>query len=478
MQQFRKLRIKKRQRWIIFLLLIIVIGIAMFRSFLLHEKPKQKDALRQIYQRGYLIALTNTNSLNYFIYNGEPMGFQLDLLQSFGDYLGVPVRIISVNDIEKLYYYLDLNVADFIAFNLPVTGEGKKLVRFSQALGETRQVLIQRKKIQGKGKKTPRFISNFNDFSLDTITVVRNPFASAFLRTILKKSGYQVIFSEEKNKTQEELVRMVSEGKISYTLCDENLAMVLKRHYTNIDANFLVSSFVPYAWGVRRSSDSLLRKINTWLTDIKSGGKLKYTTLSYFNNPRITGYFNSSNFTVTTPRLSPFDANLHALSKTISWDWRLLASLIYEESNFIMGLKSSHNATGLMQLMPETARKFGTDSLSSAAQQLAAGVKFIHWLDEQLPDEITDKKERINFILASYNVGIGRVLAAREKAGKAGFDPNKWNNNVDGVLATGNRITKKVQQDPGISDSPFGMTGSFVSSILERYHHYKNSLPK
>jgi membrane-bound lytic murein transglycosylase F len=478
MQQFRKIRLKKRQQWIIFPLVIVVIALALIGSFAWPEKVKQKDALRRIYDRGYLIALTNTNSLNYFIYNGQPMGYQLELLQSFADYLDVPLRIIAVNDLEKLYYYLDLNVADIFAFNLPVSGEGKKLVRFSQALGETRQVLIQRKSSPGKTKKPHGYIHEFKNFSGDTITIIHNPFLSPFLKTVMRKSGHKVVFIEEKDKTQEELIRLVSLGKINYTICDENLAMVVKRYYQNIDANFLVSSFTPYAWGVRNSSDSLLRKINAWLTDIKASGSLKYITLSYYNNPRTTGYFNSNNFTVKAARLSPFDAQLQALSKTISWDWRLLASLIYEESNFITGLKSSHNATGLMQLMPETARKFGMDSASSPSQQLIAGVRFLNWLDQQWLSEIIDRKERINFILASYNVGMGRVMAAREKAASNGRDPNKWNNNVDYYLTRHNRTDDESPPDSVLDNSPFGTTGGFVSNILERYHHYKNNLPK
>ena len=479
MQRFRNLKLKKRQRWIIFPLLIIVIGVAVIRPFIFPEKPKQKDALRRIHERGYLIAVTNTNSLNYFIYNGEPMGFQLELLESFGEYLNVPVRIISVNDLERLYYYLDLNVADLFAFNLPVTGAGKRLVHFSQALGETRHVLIQLKSAPGKNKTRSRYIREFNDFrNGDTITIAHNPFVSPFVKTLLKKTGYQVTIAQEKGKTEEELIKMVSQGKIRYTICDENLAMVVKRYYQNIDANFLASSFVPYAWGVRSSSDSLLRKINAWLTDIKGNGTLKKITLSYYNNPRITGYYNSNNFTVKTVRLSPFDKQLQALGRTISWDWRLLASLIYEESNFITGLTSSHNATGLMQLMPATARKFGTDSASSPSQQIVAGVKFLHWLDQQLTEEIIDRKERINFILASYNVGLGRVMAAREKAAQFGRNPNKWNNNVDYFLDPDMKKGKIVPPDTTKIASPFGTTGSFVSNILERYHHYKNNLPK
>jgi len=86
--------------------------------------------------------------------------------------------------------------------------------------------------------------------------------------------------------------------------------------------------------------------------------------------------------TLRGDQLSPFDKELRELSLKIHWDWRLLASLVYEESNFHLGQVSSKSASGLMQLMPETALKMGMDSVSTPVQQLAAGVRYIKHLDD------------------------------------------------------------------------------------------------
>jgi membrane-bound lytic murein transglycosylase F len=155
-----------------------------------------------------------------------------------------------------------------------------------------------------------------------------------------------------------------------------------------------------------------------------------------------------------------------------------VASLIYEESNFRQGQVSSHNAIGLMQLMPETAGKFGMDSLSSPSKQIGAGIRYIAFLDRQLPDEITDPRERINFILASYNVGMGRVLYAREKAARYGRDKNKWNDNVDYYLTRRSKKDPDPQPDTVTGLLPYESSGGFVNNILERYHHYKNIIPR
>src|SRR5450759_4626934 len=187
MQRWKNIRIRKRNRWILLPLLFIVIGLAVARQFYhMKDEDSAKDALLKIRERGYMVALTDKNSLDYFIYRGEPMGFQLSLLRSFADYLDVPLKIIATNDISKLYYYLDMNVGDVIACNLPVTGEGKRMVHFSQTLLETRMVLVQRKLTGGKKTGAARLIKSPSDFSGDTLYIQRNLFKKPLLARFLR----------------------------------------------------------------------------------------------------------------------------------------------------------------------------------------------------------------------------------------------------------------------------------------------------
>lgn len=479
MQRWKNIRIKKRNRWLLLPLLCIVIILAILRQlYYVSDEDPARDAIRKIRERGCLVALTDKNSLDYFILHGEPMGFQLGLLRSFAGYLDVPLKIIATNDISKLYYYLDLNIGDVIACNLPVTGEGKRMVHFSETLIGTRLVLVQR--IPKGNKKNPeeKIVRSPADFTQDTLHIQRNIFVKPLLARFFSRAGRNLTVIEETDKSSEQLVAMVAEGKIDYTICEENVAMMVKRAYTNLDAEYKISPFHEHGWAVARSSDSLLMKINEWITEIKKTKALKQTYLTYFDNPGVPNYFRNEYFSVKGKKLSPFDEVIRKLSKNISWDWRLLASLVYEESNFHLGVVSSRNATGLMQLMPATADKFGMDSVSTPGQQLAAGVKFLKWLDNQLSEEVPNRSERINFILASYNVGLGKILAARERAIKYGKDPSKWNGNV------GYYLTRRSLKDPNLSAdsvndlSNNGAAGRFVDEILERYQHYRNNIPE
>jgi membrane-bound lytic murein transglycosylase F len=466
---------KKSRKYIILraiLLGLTVVAIAFFITRgLYHREEAKKDALRRIRERGYLVALTDQNTLNYFIYKGRPMGYQLTLLESFARHLGVPLRIIASNDASRLEYYMHYNAADLVALNVPITSEGKKLARFSDPFGETRLVLVQR---NGGGKAAGSAIDNLKDFPNDTVYVRKSPFLAPLYHAFYKKTGKNAILKEEPDISQEELIRQVSTGMIRFAICQENVAMMYHRFYRNLDIKVLAYPLFSYAWGTGLSSDSLRTEINLWLKDFKASGDLKQTYLEYFDNQHLAGYLQSEYFSVRGNKISPYDQAIREQSKQVSWDWRLVASLIYEESNFVPGLVSSRSASGLMQLMPETAAKFGVDSMATPARQIAGGVKYLKYLDQQLPDEITSPVERIYFVLASYNVGLGRVLAAREKAEKFGRDKNRWNGHVDYYLL---RRSKKdtVAKSDTTDNSPvdYKMVG-FVDNIVNRYYHYRN----
>ncbi|MBP1667255.1 MAG: transglycosylase [Bacteroidetes bacterium] len=74
--------------------------------------PKTNDGkiassdLEVIRERGKLVAVTDFNSTNYFVYKGEPMGFHFELLNEFTDHLGVDLEIITENHLDRAFELL------------------------------------------------------------------------------------------------------------------------------------------------------------------------------------------------------------------------------------------------------------------------------------------------------------------------------------------------------------------------------------
>jgi membrane-bound lytic murein transglycosylase F len=194
----------------------------------------------------------------------------------------------------------------------------------------------------------------------------------------------------------------------------------------------------------------------------------------YFRNERSAGIVKSKLFTLNTGRISRYDEHIKRYSREIGWDWRLLASLIYQESRFDPGARSWAGAFGLMQLMPTTARRFGITSASPATEQIRAGAEFIRWLDGRFKESVQDSEERIKFILAAYNVGPGHIFDAMILAEKHGMDPEIWHDNVEQYLLK--KSDPAYYRDP---DVRYGYargreTYNYVIQVLERYEHYRN----
>ncbi len=275
--------------------------------------------------------------------------------------------------------------------------------------------------------------------------------------------------------TVEELIEMVSKGEIDYTIADKHVARINQAYYPNLNTSVAVSLEQEVAWAVRKESADLLIAIDQWLNEFKKTTKFRLIYLKYFGNTKLyKNRLEGELFVSKSGMLSPFDEIIKRESKRIGWDWRLLTSLIYQESQFKNDVSSWAGAQGVMQLMPETAREYGVDSTASIEGNIKAGVSYIKWLDDQFMDKVSVDAERQKFVLAAYNVGLGHVFDAIRLATKYEKNPVLWINNVDSMLL--NKSKPLFYKDDLAyygycrGKEPF----NYVKEIMKRYEHYVN----
>lgn len=450
-------------------------------NILIREAPALTIShLNRIEERGKLIAATDYNSISYFVYRGEPMGYQYEMLKLFAGYLGVKLEIVVENDLEKCFDLLNHDQIDLIAMSLTVTKDRSRKIAFSDPYTQTRQVLVQRKPENWRKMKTyddveAAMIRNHLELAGKTIVIQKNSSFKQRLHNLSDEIGDTIYIVEDPDREVEELIQAVSSGEIDLTIADEHYALVNEKYYSNIDVNTPVSFTQNVAWAIKPGNDSLRISVNDWLSGHKNTFLSRVLYNKYFKNPRSVNIAQSEFHSITGGKISKYDDIIKRVSEKYNIDWRLLASLIYQESGFKPDARSWVGAFGLMQLMPSTASIYGIDSTSSLEEQITAGVKYLNWIDQHLPEDI-DEEERIKFILASYNAGIAHVFDARRLAEKNEKDPNLWTDHVDFFLL--NKSKPKYYRDSVVKygycrgEEPF----NFVNEILERFEHYKNVL--
>jgi membrane-bound lytic murein transglycosylase F len=474
-----------KRNWTI-LFLLLVIGLMLFAQKaatpddeLSDRHPLSRIDLEGILARDTLRAVTGNNSLSYFIYKGRPMGYEYDLLVEYAEYLNVHLEMVVAKNQDEYFRILNRGKADIIADQLTITRKRQEKVSFTDHYTTVNQVLVQRKPENWwkltKDELDRRLIRNPIDLIGKEVHVRRNSTYDMRLQNLSDEIGGDIVIKHhDGHQSVDELIQMVSNGKIDYTVADNPIALMNATYFKNIDIETEISFPQRIAWAVRKTSPELLTSINEWMARMKKQGHYQAIYNKYFKNSKaFSTRLDSEFFSVTGGAISVYDELIKKYSKELGWDWRLLAAQIYVESNFDNDSKSWAGATGLMQLVPETAERFGDSTrIKDPEHNILAGVRYLKWLQE-FWSEIPDSNQRIKFILASYNVGEGHVLDARRLAAKFGKDNTVWDNNVDSFLV------KKA--DPAFYRDEVVYNGycrgsepyRYVQNVFTIFRHYK-----
>ncbi len=440
------------------------------------------NTLTKILERKKLVAVTDYGPTSYFVYHGEPMGYQYDFLKRFTEYLGVELDLRLEENLVSSIEMLENGEIDLIAMGLTVTNKRKKYFEFTDPILYTRQVLVQRKPEGFENMRTldeieSHLIRNTLYLAGKTIYVKQGTIYKTQLTAMANNIGDSINIIEDERWT-DKLIDAVSDGEIDYTIADEHIALVNAREHRNIDVKTPISFPQKVSWAAQKGQTKLVDTINYWLTEYKKKLEFRLLYNKYFLNSRSTRISKSSYNSYSGSMLSPYDKLLKKHSPIIGWDWRLIASLMYQESEFKLNAKSWVGAYGLMQLMPSVMEIYGIDSTANAENQIIAGIKHLKFQMSLVPDEVIDSVQRIKFALAGYNSGMGHILDARRLAEKYGKDPNIWDDNVDGFVLKLSH--SKYYHDPVVE---YGYmrgeeTYNLVSEVIYRYDQYKKMIKK
>ncbi len=438
-----------------------------------------KRDLDAIKERDTLVALTGYNSVSYFVYRGEPMGYDYELLQRLSEHLGVNLKIQVVQDITQAENLLATGQGDILAHNLTITGKRLEKLAFTEAMNTTQQVLVQRKpknwerlkkhQIDRAVLRTPQDLVN------KTLHVREKSSYASRLKNLREETGLNFTITTAPGSTSTEyLIKQVALGEIDYTVADQNIASISQAFFPILDIKTPISLQQEVAWAMRPNAPKLEEAVNEWLTKMQGGSDYYVIYNRYFKHKRsLVRKVESELYARNSGVISEYDPLIKKYSNNLGWDWRLVAALIYQESKFDPAAKSWAGAKGLMQMMPATAKKFRVQNLYAPAANIKAGTAYLAELEDFWEDRIPNKKERKHFVMASYNVGPGHVLDAQRLAEKNDKDPSLWYKNVAHYLRK--KSKPKYFNDPVVrhgycrGEEPY----RYVKQILNRYEHYK-----
>ncbi len=421
------------------------------------ENKAQKPVFYVENKTDRLFILLYCNSSDYFLYKGTPIGFQYDLLKIMCNSLGKEPFITLSKNPDDIKTNLHTSKYDIIAIDLDTRKKGKESLLFSTPHSTSYPVMIQRVD---------------DDLSHRKFLYIPAHFPGRIVADSLPRSDHWELIKSDQMDV-EDFFELLVESKIDYLVADYNTAITLLPFYPDLEIKHQLGPTYQRRWILNPANVKHNKEINDWLARYSKTDDYKKLCARYFS-PK-SKYLLKASVEKRTGRISSYDKIIKKYSQQRNIDWCFVASIIYQESRFHTDVVGVGGSLGIMQLMPETAERYGVDTNSNIEQHIYAGIKLISFLDRLFKD-VTDQSERMFFVAASYNAGPGHIQDAQRLCRKFGGNPYVWRD-VEYYLEL--KSEKEFYNDPVVKNGyyPGRHTSRYTQHVMERYQAYKITLP-
>ncbi|MEW4982992.1 MAG: membrane-bound lytic murein transglycosylase MltF [Cycloclasticus sp.] len=390
----------------------------LISAYFLSSCTTPSSTLETVIERGELVVLTRLDPTTYMVDESGTHGFEYELASLFADSLGVNIRFIFPEQFQHLLQLTEKNEADFIAAGLSITPGREGLLNFTQPYYEVTQQVIYHYRT-----RRPKSISQLTSSFFE---VLAGSSHAENLRE-LKTSYPKLSWIEASNTSVLELVSMVNDHLLDYTIVDSNQFQIIRSQFPKLNRAFDISKPEKIAWAFPISDDhSLYNEAVRFLDELKKTGVLEQLKDKHFGYSKQLNYVGICTFRQhSQARLPKLLDYFHVAADKYKLDWKLLAAVAYQESHWNKHAISPTGVRGIMMLTRATAKQMKVTNRLDPEQSIDGGAHYLSTRIKKIPKRIAEP-DRTWMALASYNIGLGHLEDARILTQRQGANPDRW----------------------------------------------------
>ncbi len=448
-------------------LYVVLFSLVCLTAFVFTDPLSREESLSSIRGRGELVVAIDPELPGYFSFNGEPMGYQYDLLASYAERLGVGLTVVGGLQGQ----------ADSCAENLRRPDLTVALLSDIDRASLDRALTVYNTGYVVLGHRSESPVRTDGDLH----KMLRNRKVCIAEGFVKSKSYHNLLDSAStsdlylSSTSDLDLMQKLSDWEYDYLICERSEAALGCAMIRNIRTVYDFSEPVAVDIVVGGNFE-LYADFKTWLDGFVRSEECAALQKTYFDGGLIARAFEHGG-NLRNGTISRYDDLIRKVSSEHGCDWRFVSAVAYSESRFNRYMVSNRGARGLMQIMPSVARQFDVPAgeVMDPERNIALGVMLIKKIENSIRfGSGTPESDRMSIVLAAYNAGIGHVQDARKLARKYGENPDSWEC-VSRYL--GKKSDEQYWSDEVVKNGVFrgvDETAGFVAQVMRKYNSYCN----
>ncbi|KAF0812951.1 Membrane-bound lytic murein transglycosylase F [Andreprevotia sp. IGB-42] len=362
-----------------------------------------------------VVLVQNSPTTLYVDAEGNYAGLEYDLVTRFADQHGFKVRFVVEPSYARVIERLRQHEAH-LAVGVHADGAAEGMY-FGPAYQSVSAVVVY----NNKGQSEAQALNTL--YSGNAVVKTLPQYVNALNLAKTEHAGLTWRLLEDMDG--EELVEAVAAGKLDYAVVGSHIADVTSNSYPQVGVARALGDAQSLAWAVPDEDAQLLDQVRGYFNGIQGDGSLAKLLDRYYGHINRVGTPDALAFLQKRGDTLPRYRNwFQRAEHETGLDWRLLASLAYQESHWNPGAVSPYGVRGMMMLTGDTAQRMGVDRLDPL-QSIMGGARYLQLMKNSLPEHIAEP-DKTWLALAAYNVGLGHLLDARELARRQNKNPDSW----------------------------------------------------
>ena len=403
---------RSRTRWWIVVVRTLALGLALAGCGRDPPAPGRIDPV----ELGRLVAAIVPGPDTYFLdAEGRPAGFEYDLLKRFAEALGVwlDLRIIAQHDDA-------IRAGERAAVHIVAIGANGMPPPGSLFAGPPYQT-VQPVLAYRIDEPQP---ANWADLEKQTVLTTQDQPIAEFAADDPKIEEESIRFTIVPSPRK--IAETMAGGGARYGILYRHTLAFLRNVYLDLDVAFPIGRARELRWRSPKSNLTLSDKVERYFALIRKDGTLARLLDRYYGHTQRVDAQAAEAFQGRIKRLLPaFRETFQSAQQATGVEWRLLAAIAYQESQWDPLATSPTNVRGMMMLTEDTAAQWKVTDRLDPAQSIAAGAQLVAQLKQQVPERIREP-DRTWVALAAFNVGYGHVEDARILAQQQKLNPDSW----------------------------------------------------